>query len=93
MSYCFSVSYNAWPLPSAGLIPIMQGFCNPSNGVRNEKGFLEYPNSTAKEMLNKIHKLASLNLTTDTISEELFRLDYRQKRSLATDDNKKRNIV
>jgi len=91
MSCCFSVSYNAWPLPSAGLIPIMQGFCNPSNGVRNEKGFLEYPNSTAKEMLNKIHKLASLNLTTDTISEELFPLDYTQKRSLATDDNKERN--
>jgi hypothetical protein len=40
------VYFDAWPLPSAGFVPIMQSFCNPANGVKNENGFIEYPNST-----------------------------------------------
>ena len=49
--------YNAWPLPSAGFVPLMQSFCKPENGIRNEYGFLEYKNSTAKEMIEKIEKI------------------------------------
>ena len=37
--------FDAWPLPSAGFIPLMQGFCNQKNGIKNENGYYEYPNS------------------------------------------------
>jgi hypothetical protein len=49
--------YNAWPLPSAGFVPLMQSFCGPADSRRNEFGFLEYPNSTTKEMIEKIEKI------------------------------------
>lgn len=38
--------FDAWPLPSAGFVPLMQGFCDKKNGYRNSEGFYEYPNST-----------------------------------------------
>jgi hypothetical protein len=41
-----TVYFNAWPLPSAGFVPLMQSFCRPESGVKNENGFIEYPNST-----------------------------------------------
>jgi hypothetical protein len=46
MTYFKIAHYNAWPLPSAGFIPLMQSFCDPKAGIKNEYGFLEYPNST-----------------------------------------------
>jgi hypothetical protein len=60
--------YNAWPLPSAGFVPLMQSFCKPENGVRNEFGFLEYPNSTAKEMIEKIEKILKSNWSSTWFS-------------------------
>nr|QUF59426.1 ATP-binding cassette transporter Abca2 [Brachionus angularis] len=52
-----TVYFDAWPLPSAGFIPLMQSFCKPENGVRNEFGFMEYPNSTSKEMMEKLENI------------------------------------
>ena len=60
--------YNAWPLPSAGFVPLMQSFCKPENGVRNEFGFVEYPNSTAKEMIKKIEKILKSNWSSTWFS-------------------------
>ncbi len=60
--------YNAWPLPSAGFVPLMQSFCKPENGIRNEFGFLEYPNSTAKEMIEKIEKILKSNWSSTWFS-------------------------
>ena len=60
--------YNAWPLPSAGFVPLMQSFCKPENGIRNEFGFLEYPNSTAQEMLVKIEKILNSNWSSSWFS-------------------------
>ena len=60
--------YNAWPLPSAGFVPLMQSFCKPENGIRNEFGFLEYPNATAKDMLEKIEKILNANWSSTWFS-------------------------
>ena len=62
--------YNAWPLPSAGFVPLMQSFCKPENGVRNEFGFLEYPNSTAKEMILRIEKILRSKWSSTWFSNE-----------------------
>nr|QNH67857.1 ATP-binding cassette transporter subfamily A member 2 [Brachionus rotundiformis] len=56
-----TVYFNAWPLPSAGFIPLMQSFCRPEHGVRNENGFIEYPNSTARQMLMKVDQMLKSN--------------------------------
>lgn len=37
-------TFSAYPLPSAGVIAIMQAFCD--NGIRGENGFKDFPNST-----------------------------------------------
>ena len=41
-----TVYFDPWPLPSAGFVPVMQSFCSPSSGVRDQNGFLQYPNAT-----------------------------------------------
>ncbi|CAF0720825.1 unnamed protein product, partial [Brachionus calyciflorus] len=65
-----TVYFNAWPLPSAGFIPLMQSFCRPENGIRNENGFIEYPNSTSKEMLSKIDKILKSNWSSDWFNQK-----------------------
>jgi ATP-binding cassette, subfamily A (ABC1), member 2 len=56
-----TVYFNAWPLPSAGFVPLMQSFCKPQSGVKNANGFIEYPNSTALEMLQQIEVILKSN--------------------------------
>jgi hypothetical protein len=52
------IHFNAWPLPTAGFVPLMQSFCKPEeHGIRNENGFIEYPNSTANQMLEQIDQI------------------------------------
>nr|UOU03311.1 ATP-binding cassette subfamily A2 [Brachionus rubens] len=65
-----TVYFDPWPLPSAGFIPLMQSFCRPENGVKNEYGFIEYPNSTAKEMLSKIEKILKSNWSTNFFNQK-----------------------
>ncbi len=65
----------------------MQGFCDPSNGLRNEKGFLEYPNATAEDMLIKINKLVSLNLTGDDFFKNDKILNWSSNSSKRSDDS------
>lgn len=48
----------------------MQGFCDPDNGVKNNNGFLEYPNSTAKELLKNIQKIVDSDWSADIFKHE-----------------------
>ncbi|CAH1785688.1 unnamed protein product [Owenia fusiformis] len=55
-----AVSYHhTRPLPSAGVISIMQAFCD--NGVKDEHGFLNYPNSTVPTFLKQFDNVSRHN--------------------------------
>lgn len=51
-----SLRFSAFPLPSAGVISIMQSFCD--NGQRDEDGFNEFPNSTVSQFLKQLNNVA-----------------------------------
>jgi hypothetical protein len=73
-----TVYYNAWPLPTAGFIPVMQSFCNAErDGVRNEYGILEYPNATAKTMMKQIDKILASNWTFDWFQTSSSSLNFQ----------------
>ena len=55
----------------------MQGFCDPADGVKNKNGFLEYPNSTAKEMLKKIDRIADSDWLGDIFKDEANSIKIR----------------
>uniref|UniRef100_A0A2R5LDX6 ATP-binding cassette sub-family A member 2 n=1 Tax=Ornithodoros turicata TaxID=34597 RepID=A0A2R5LDX6_9ACAR len=51
-----SSSFPAFPLPSAGVIAVMQAFCD--NGVRDENGFATFPNSTVTAFLERLKNIS-----------------------------------
>lgn len=51
-----SSSFHAVPLPSAGVIAVMQSFCD--NGVRDGDGFATFPNSTVTPFLERLKNVS-----------------------------------
>uniref|UniRef100_T1J7T4 ATP-binding cassette sub-family A member 2 n=1 Tax=Strigamia maritima TaxID=126957 RepID=T1J7T4_STRMM len=51
------MSFRALPLPSAGVIPIMQSFCDGEKDM-DENGFTSYANSTLTEFLQRLDSVA-----------------------------------
>lgn len=51
-----SSSFPAFPLPSAGVIAVMQAFCD--NGVRDSNGFATFPNSTVTPFLERLKNVS-----------------------------------
>ncbi|CAL1285567.1 unnamed protein product [Larinioides sclopetarius] len=51
--------FQTYPLPSAGVIAVMQAFCD--NGVRDEEGFINFPNSPITEFLSKLNNISQKN--------------------------------
>lgn len=51
-----SSSFPAFPLPSAGVIAVMQAFCD--NGIRDENGFATFPNSTVTAFLERLKNVS-----------------------------------
>lgn len=51
-----SSSFLALPLPSAGVIAVMQAFCD--NGVRDSDGFATFPNSTVTPFLERLKNVS-----------------------------------
>ncbi|GBL93401.1 ATP-binding cassette sub-family A member 2 [Araneus ventricosus] len=51
--------FQTYPLPSAGVIAVMQAFCD--NGVRDEDGFINFPNSPITEFLSKLNNISQKN--------------------------------
>ncbi|CAN7993624.1 unnamed protein product [Ixodes hexagonus] len=51
-----SSSFPAFPLPSAGVIAVMQAFCD--NGVRDSDGFATFPNSTVTSFLERLKNVS-----------------------------------
>ncbi|XP_041370956.1 ATP-binding cassette sub-family A member 2-like [Gigantopelta aegis] len=52
-----TIQYQAKPLPSSGIVSIMQMFCE--NGVRDEWGFMNFPNSrSTKSLLSQLQAVA-----------------------------------
>ncbi|KAG8190583.1 hypothetical protein JTE90_014059 [Oedothorax gibbosus] len=54
-----SSRFAAYPLPSAGVIAVMQAFCD--NGIRDNDGFSSFPNSTVTEFLSKMNNISQKN--------------------------------
>nr|XP_042904131.1 ATP-binding cassette sub-family A member 2 isoform X3 [Parasteatoda tepidariorum] len=54
-----SSKFSVYPLPSAGVIAVMQAFCD--NGIRSEDGFSHFPNSTVTEFLSKLNNISHKN--------------------------------
>lgn len=55
-----SSAFQAYPLPSAGVIAIMQAFCD--NGVKNKStGFVNFPNSSVTQFLEKLNNVSKNN--------------------------------
>ncbi|XP_054722736.1 ATP-binding cassette sub-family A member 2-like [Uloborus diversus] len=54
-----SFKFSAYPLPSAGVIAVMQAFCD--NGVRSDDGFAHFPNSSVTEFLGKLNNVSQKN--------------------------------
>ncbi|GFW69579.1 ATP-binding cassette sub-family A member 2 [Trichonephila clavipes] len=51
--------FQTYPLPSAGVIAVMQAFCD--NGVRDDDGFINFPNSPITEFLSKLNNISQKN--------------------------------
>ncbi|KAM7305191.1 hypothetical protein ISCGN_015088 [Ixodes scapularis] len=51
-----SSSFPAFPLPSAGVIAVMQAFCD--NGIRDSDGFATFPNSTVTSFLERLKNVS-----------------------------------
>ncbi|UYV63452.1 ABCA2 [Cordylochernes scorpioides] len=51
-----SSEFPAYPLPSAGVIAVMQAFCD--NGVRDEDGFMDFQNSSVTLFLEKLNNVS-----------------------------------
>ena len=45
LHFTFTGHYVAKALPSAGIVGILQAFCD-GHGVYDDQGFIDYPNST-----------------------------------------------
>jgi hypothetical protein len=44
LKYCIAVQFSAKPLPSSGVMAVMQSFCD--DGIRDDDGFDTFPNAT-----------------------------------------------
>lgn len=54
-----SFTFHAYPLPSAGVIAIMQAFCD--NGVLDNNGFFQFPNGTVTSFLERLNTASQNN--------------------------------
>ncbi|XP_013778187.2 ATP-binding cassette sub-family A member 13-like [Limulus polyphemus] len=54
-----SFTFHAYPLPSAGVIAIMQAFCD--NGVLDDNGFFQFPNGTVTSFLERLNTASQNN--------------------------------